>query len=81
MITDDKTGLTRIIKLAKLALKAHLAKLEVIMNKHDKHEMEIGRTIILACHSLLSDRKVLLRKITKLEKENKKLKSSTTKHK
>ena len=32
--------MTRKIKLAKLALKAHLAKLEVIMNKH--HNVSIG---------------------------------------
>lgn len=38
------------------------------MNKHDKFEMEIGRTIILASHSLLNDRQVLLKKIAELEK-------------
>jgi prevent-host-death family protein len=35
-----KTGLTRIIKLAKLVLKAHLAKLEDAMDKH--HNVSIG---------------------------------------
>ena len=37
------------------------------MNKHDKFDMEIGRTIILASQSLLNERKKLLKKIANLE--------------
>jgi hypothetical protein len=35
----------------------------------DKFEKEMGKTIILACHSLLNDRKDLLGQIKELQKK------------